>query len=183
MRRNVMLVCAATLLLLAVVSVNGATSYVARLGAHGAARWTLDTSVYVNLKAMATGTWKQQLWAGTCASPTQRVAVLPSLVVPSSRTLSKTTPVGKVRVTDSGVVLRLLLGSASVCGVFLAPLAAALPPSSLVTPTDSPSPSPSPTPTPSDTPASAPTDTPTAVPMPTPPTPAPTPSYMYSYRY
>ncbi len=46
-----------------------ATSHTTSFGAHGASRWTVGQSVYVNLKTMVPGTWKQQLWSGTCASP------------------------------------------------------------------------------------------------------------------
>ena len=100
---------------------SGATSLTASLGSHGAARWTVGSSVYVNLKAMSPGTWKQQLWSGTCAVPATRLAVLSSLVVPSSRTLARTTSVTAFAVPSTGVVLRLLRGTTVVCGVFLKP--------------------------------------------------------------
>src|SRR5205823_10224184 len=119
----------------AVLSVAASTSYVARLGTHGAARWTLNSSVYVNLKAMTAGIWKQQLWSGTCTQPGIRTAVLPSLVVPAGHTLAKTTKIGSVPVTDSGVVLRLIHGTSVVCGSFVAPLPASPTATSTAAPT------------------------------------------------
>jgi endoglucanase len=106
---------------LAPASASGATSYTASLGTHGGARWTVGTSVYVNLKAMTPGVWKQQLWSGTCAAPVARIVALPSLVVPATRTLAKTTSVGAIAAPTAGLVLRLLRGTAVVCGVFLRP--------------------------------------------------------------
>ena len=102
----------------------GATSFTASLGTHGGARWTVGASVYVNLKAMAPGTWKQQLWSGTCVQPAVRLAVLPGLVVPTTRTLAKTTRAPSFSVPSTGVVLRLLQGTAVVCGTFVRPASA-----------------------------------------------------------
>jgi hypothetical protein len=96
-----------------------ATSHSASLGAHGASTWTVGRSVYVNLKAMTPGTWKQELWSNTCASPIARLVVLPSLVVPATRTLQKTTKAPVVPSTRLGVILRLVHGSSTVCGVFI----------------------------------------------------------------
>jgi hypothetical protein len=96
-----------------------ATSHKASLGAHGTSTWTVGRSVYVNLKAMTPGTWKQELWSNTCASPIARLAVLPSLVVPTTRTLKKTTRATAVPSTRLGVSLRLVHGSSTVCGVFI----------------------------------------------------------------
>ncbi len=118
-----------------------ATSHTTSLGAHGASRWTLGRSVYVNLKAMVPGTWKQQLWSGTCALPRVRLAVLPSLVVPNTRVLAQTTKTTVVPATDSGVVLRLLHGRTTLCGAFVEP----------VTPTPTPTATPTPTPIPTPT--------------------------------
>src|SRR5207253_4656694 len=89
-RRLIISAGAFAFLTFAVLSVTASTSYVARLGTHGAARWTLNSTVYVNLKVMTAGIWKQQLWSGTCTQPGIRTAVLPSLVVPAARTLAKT---------------------------------------------------------------------------------------------
>jgi endoglucanase len=99
-----------------------ATSYTVGLGSHGAARWTVGTSVFVNLKAMTAGTWKQELWSGTCASPSTRLVALSNLVVPTSRTLSKTTTLKTVPATAGGVVLRLTRSTTVICGAFLKPL-------------------------------------------------------------
>ena len=79
-----------------------AAGITASLGSHGGARWTAGTSVYVNLKAMTPGVWKQQLWSGTCAAPAARLVVLPSLVVPTTRTLAKTTRVAAFAVPPPG---------------------------------------------------------------------------------
>jgi hypothetical protein len=108
----------------AVTPASAAASHSASLGVNGASTWTVGRTVSVNLKAMARGTWKQQLWSGTCASPRARLAVLPSLVVPRTRTLRKTTRATVVPATGFGVTLRLLHGSSTVCGVFItSPLA------------------------------------------------------------
>jgi len=120
---------------------SAATSHTASFGGHGASRWTVGQTIYVNLKAMVPGTWKQQLWSGTCASPVNRLAVLPSLVVPKPRTLAKTTQTTVVPTTGPGVVLRLLHGGTALCGTFVQPSA----------PTPSPSPTPTPTPIPAPT--------------------------------
>ena len=75
MKRLIPLIAATMILGLAMVTATEAsTSYTASLGAHGGTRWTLSQSVYVNLKAMTPGIWKQQLWSGTCAQPTLRTA-------------------------------------------------------------------------------------------------------------
>jgi endoglucanase len=122
--RAVALAMSVAVLLIASVPATtaAATSYTVSLGSHGAVRWTPRTSVYVNLKAMTAGTWKQQLWAGTCAAPSSRLAVLPSLVVPSSHVLSKTTPFTTSVATGGGVTIRLLQGSTVICGAFLKPV-------------------------------------------------------------
>jgi endo-alpha-1,4-polygalactosaminidase (GH114 family) len=98
---------------------SAATSHKASLGTHGAAIWTVGGSISVNLKAMTPGTWKQELWSNTCASPRARLAVLPSLVVPTTRTLQKTTKAPVIPSTRLGVILRLVHGSSTVCGVFI----------------------------------------------------------------
>jgi hypothetical protein len=85
-----LLLCS-TGILTAVTPAAAAASYRASLGAHGTATWTVGQSVSVNLKAMTPGTWKQQLWSGTCAAPEARLAVLPSLAVPATGRLQKTT--------------------------------------------------------------------------------------------
>ena len=121
-RRSLLGLATLALLATGVSSAAATTSYTASLGTHGAARWTPGTSVYVNLKAMTPGTWKQQLWSGTCAAPKVRTAVLPSLVVPSSRVLAKTTSTSVAPRTADGVVLRLLLGSTVICGAFTKPI-------------------------------------------------------------
>jgi endoglucanase len=101
---------------------SAATSYTVSLGSHGAARWTVRTSVYVNLKAMSAGTWKQQLWSGTCAAPKTRLAVLAGLVVPAGKTtLAKTTAFTSSVATAGGVTIRLIKGTATYCGAFLKP--------------------------------------------------------------
>jgi endoglucanase len=100
------------------VSVDAATSYSGSLGSHGSARWTYGTSVSVSLKAMSAGTWKQEVWSGTCASPKSRLATLSSLVVPASHVLSRTTSTSTRPATSGGTVLRLLRGSAVVCAAF-----------------------------------------------------------------
>jgi len=102
-----------------VTPASAATTHSASLGAHGTSIWTVGRSVYVNLKAMTPGTWKQELWSNTCASPIARLAVLPSLVVPTTRTLQKTTKATVVPATRLGVSLRLVHGSSIVCGVFI----------------------------------------------------------------
>ncbi len=102
-----------------------ATSYTTSLGSHGGARWTPGASVYVNLRAMTPGTWKQQLWSGTCALPGRRLAVLPGLVVPGTGALSRTTTrIDPTVPLGAGVTLRLLRSSSVVCGAFVKPLAA-----------------------------------------------------------
>ncbi len=121
-RHLVLMVSAAALLAGSLATpATAATSYTVGLGTHGAARWTPRTSVYVNLKAMTSGVWKQQLWSGTCAAPKTRLAVLASLVVTASHTLAKTTPATTVGIGSTGVVLRLLMGSTVICGAFLKP--------------------------------------------------------------
>jgi hypothetical protein len=132
MRQTIVLVLAIAALTIGVLSVSATTSYVARLTGHGAARWTPNTSVYVNLSAMTPGVWKQQIWSGTCAKPGVRRAVLPGLVVPSTGTLAKTTKIANLRIIGDGIVLRLLQGQTVVCGSFVAPLALSLEPSSSV---------------------------------------------------
>lgn len=126
MRRQCVLAAATVALvaggLVGTSTASAATSYTVSLGSHGAARWAPRSSVYVNLKAMAGGTWKQQLWSGTCAAPKTRLAVLPSLVVPSAHVLSKTTAFTGSIGTAGGVVVRLLLGSTVICGAFLKPV-------------------------------------------------------------
>ena len=84
------LIMALAVLLTAFGGAEAATSYTVGLGSHGTVRWTVGQSVYVNLKAMTAGTWKQQLWAGTCASPTSRLAVLQRQ--PPSRNGSRAKP-------------------------------------------------------------------------------------------
>lgn len=71
-----------------VTTASANATYTASLGAHGGTRWTPRQSVYVNLKAMTPGVWKEELWAGTCAAPAARIAVLPGLVVLSTRMLA-----------------------------------------------------------------------------------------------
>ncbi len=104
-----------------VPATSATTSLNASLGSHGSARWTVGSSVTVNLKSMTAGTWKQQLWSGTCSAPATRLAVLSSLVVPTSHTLVKATSVAAFAVPSTGVVLRLVRGTSVVCGVFLNP--------------------------------------------------------------
>ncbi len=106
-------------ILTTVTPASAATSHKASLGSHGTSTWTVGQSVSVTLKAMTPGTWKQELWSGTCASPEARLAVLPSLVVPTTGTLQKTTKAPVVPATRLGVILRLLHGSSTVCGVFI----------------------------------------------------------------
>jgi hypothetical protein len=113
-----LLLCS-TGILTTVTPASAATTHSASLGAHGTSIWTVGRSVYVNLKAMTPGTWKQELWSNTCASPIARLAVLPSLVVPTTRTLQKTTKASVVPATRLGVSLRLVHGSSTVCGVFI----------------------------------------------------------------
>jgi len=103
----------------AVTPASAATSHSASLGANGASTWTVGRAVSVNLKAMTPGTWKQELWSNTCASPIARLAVLPSLVVPKTRKLKTTTRATAVPATRLGVILRLVHGSSTVCGVFI----------------------------------------------------------------
>ncbi len=98
---------------------SAATSHSASLGANGASTWTVGRSVSVNLKAMTPGTWKQELWSNTCASPIARLAVLPNLVVPTTRKLKTTTRTTAVPATRLGVILRLVHGSSTICGVFI----------------------------------------------------------------
>jgi len=102
---------------------NAAASYTVSLRGHGGVRWTLGTSVYVNLKAAAAGTWKQQLWSGTCDAPTTRVAVLRSLVVPAGRTaLARTTPFTDILATSAGMTIRLIHGTTTYCAAFVKPV-------------------------------------------------------------
>jgi endoglucanase len=100
-------------------SASAVTSFTVSLGVHGGARWTVGTSVYVNLKALRSGTWKQELWSGTCASPGERLVVLPGLVVTSSRNLAKTTRFANDLPRDDGVVIRLLSNGRVVCAAFV----------------------------------------------------------------
>jgi endoglucanase len=100
-----------------------ATAYTASLGVHGGARWTVRTSVYVNLKATTAGTWKQQLWSGTCTAPQSRLATLVSVVVPPGRTaFAKTTPFRSTIASAGGVTLRLSHGATTYCAAFVKPL-------------------------------------------------------------
>jgi hypothetical protein len=71
---------------------------------------------------MTAGTWKQQLWSGTCAQPATRLAVLSSLLVPSSHALAKTTAFRSRPTSGGGVTLRLIRGSATICGAFVKPV-------------------------------------------------------------
>jgi len=120
---------------IAAAGVSAATSYAASLGSHGSARWTPGTSVHVNLRAMTPGTWKQQLWSGTCALPGRRLVVLPGLVVPATGVLARTTSsISSNVAVSAGVTLRLLFGSTVVCGAFVKPAG----------PSGSPSPTPNP---------------------------------------
>jgi hypothetical protein len=107
---------------IAAVPADAASNFSVSLGSHGSARWTVGTSVYVNLKAMTAGTWKQQLWSGTCAQPVTRLAGLSILVVPSSRALAKTTAFTSRPASGGGVTLRLTQGSATICGAFVKPV-------------------------------------------------------------
>ena len=103
-----------------VTAASAATSYTASLGSHGGARWTVGTSVYVNLKAMTPGTWNQQLWSGTCA-PTvrhRRPSEPRGSAFRRPRTTSRRRPGCAVAVPSTGIVLRLLQGTTVVCGVF-----------------------------------------------------------------
>lgn len=104
---------------------SAATSYTVSLGAHGGARWTVRTSVYVNLKAIMAGAWKQQLWSGTCAAPRARLAALPDLVVPTGRTAyARTTRFTRSIATAGGVTVRVTRGATVICGAFVAPRSA-----------------------------------------------------------
>lgn len=106
----------------AAVPADAASSFSVSLGSHGSARWTVGASVSVNLKAMTAGTWKQQLWSGTCAQPAARLAVLSNLAVPASHLLAKTTTYASRPAAGGGVTLRLTKGSATICGTFVKPV-------------------------------------------------------------
>ena len=112
---------ALALLAMTIAPTSAATTYTTSLGAHGGARWIPGQSVYVNLKALTPGVWKQQLWSGTCALPKIRLAVLAGLVVPGTGALARTTRFQASLPTAAGVVLRLLFGSTVVCGAFVRP--------------------------------------------------------------
>ena len=130
------LILAVSLVTITVVApVSAATSHTVSFGAHGAVTWTVGKSVSLNLKAIAPGAWTQELWSGTCASPTARLALLPFLVVPTTATLKKTTKTTLVPAQGPGVILRMRRGIHHVCAAFVKPSLA-------VTPSPSPSPSP-----------------------------------------
>jgi endoglucanase len=122
LRRFVLLSAVIGTLAIGVAPVSAATSYTASLSSHGAVRWTVGSNVYVNLKAMTAGTWKQELWSGTCSAPRSRIVALAGLIVPSSHVLAKTTTYIGRPSTGAGVVLRLIHGTTVVCGAFLKPV-------------------------------------------------------------
>ena len=101
---SILVLARAPVELLTVGSATAVTSYTASLGAHGGARWTVGASVYVNLKAMRPGTWKEELWSGTCATPGERMVVLPGLLVTSTRSLARTTKFANDLPRGDGVV-------------------------------------------------------------------------------
>ena len=129
-----------------VLAVAGATSaassmsYLARLGSsHGAARLTVGTpnSLYVNAKALATGSWAEAIYVGTCTHLSTRIVALPALVVGAGGRIARTNSLTPSQARSArGGVIRLAHGTTSVCGPFA------------VTSAPSPSPTPSPTPTP-----------------------------------
>ena len=95
------------------------TTSVVHVGS-GAARLTTYTngtgSLYVNLKGLASGTWNEHLWSGTCTSLGTRVAVLPGLAVPASGALART---NALTVTQAaGKTLRIVHGSQVRCATF-----------------------------------------------------------------
>src|SRR5205823_3278741 len=83
MRRGYAFVLAAALVVALAIAApaQGASSITIRLGQNGAARLTSGgpNSLYVNLKALADGTWAEGLYAGTCAHLGVRIVGLPAL--------------------------------------------------------------------------------------------------------
>ena len=92
-----------------------------RLG-DGAARLTLYSDgsgvLYVNLKGLASGTWNEHLWDGSCDSLGTRVAVLPGLAVPLTGAIARTNRLDPVQAV--GRTIRIVHGSTALCATFAA---------------------------------------------------------------
>jgi hypothetical protein len=119
LRRILALIAAATLCASLGPTASGSTSYVARIGGYGAARYTPGVSLYLNLRKLTPGSWRQELWAGNCQTIGKRLASLSPIAVTSSGVVAKTTRT-TVAMTLRMVVLLSREGSV-VCGDFFGP--------------------------------------------------------------
>jgi hypothetical protein len=160
MRRLAVILAAGSLIVLAIVATaDASTSYIARLGTgNGAARLTVGgpDSVYLNASHLATGSWTETMYRGTCARLSTKIVALPNLEVGSRGSISRTNQLtaAQARVARTGVI-RLTHGRMVVCGGYAS--------GAVSSPSASPSPSPTPSPTPTPTPAATPVPTPTPV--------------------
>jgi hypothetical protein len=139
---TVLLIGVSLLALVAVATTDASTSYVARFGSgHGAARLSVGgpNSVYVNASSLASGSWTETLYRGSCTRRSTKIATLPVLIVGRSGAVARTNTLtsSQANLARTGVI-RLARGTALLCGGFASPIVAR------------PSPTPSPTPAPTD---------------------------------
>jgi len=136
------LIGAGLLALATVPTTDASTSYIARFGSgHGAARLSVGgpNSVYVNASSLASGSWTETLYRGSCTRLSTKIATLPALIVGRSGAVARTNTLtsSQANLARTGVI-RLARGTALLCGGFASPIVAR------------PSPTPSPTPAPTD---------------------------------